>query len=82
LLHPRPLQKQKAYHWRIFTPASNQTIWPLLWWIIAPAFSTSRQKLIAFSFAFFASLLKAQQNLSAFSFKIKYLHSFIKPMLA
>ena len=30
LLHPRPLQKQKAYHWRIFTPANNQTIWPLL----------------------------------------------------
>ena len=39
LLHPRPLQKQKAYHWRIFTPANNQTIWPLQWWIIAPAFS-------------------------------------------
>jgi hypothetical protein len=32
---------QKAYHWRIFTPANNQTIWPLQWWIIAPAFSTS-----------------------------------------
>jgi hypothetical protein len=30
---------QKAYHWRIFTPANNQTIWPLQWWIIAPAFS-------------------------------------------
>jgi len=38
LLHPRPLQKQKAYHWRIFTPANNQTIWPLQWWIITPAF--------------------------------------------
>ena len=37
--HPRPLQKQKAYHWRVFTPANNQTIWPLQWWIIAPAFS-------------------------------------------
>jgi len=32
---------QKAYHWRIFTPANNQTIWPLQWWIIAPAFSTT-----------------------------------------
>ena len=42
LLHPRPLQKQKAYHWRIFTPANNQTIWPLQWWIIAPAFSAKR----------------------------------------
>ena len=41
LLHPRPLQKQKAYHWRIFTPANNQTIWPLQWWIITPAFSVS-----------------------------------------
>jgi hypothetical protein len=30
LLHPRPLQKQKAYHWRSFTPACNHTIWPLL----------------------------------------------------
>ncbi len=30
---------QKAYHWRIFTPANNQTIWPLQWWIIAPAVS-------------------------------------------
>jgi peptidoglycan LD-endopeptidase CwlK len=36
---------QKAYHWRIFTPANNQTIWPLQWWIIAPAFS--RQTLFA-----------------------------------
>jgi hypothetical protein len=42
LLHPRPLQKQKAYHWRIFTPANNQTNWPLQWWIIAPAFSPVR----------------------------------------
>lgn len=33
---------QKAYHWRIFTPANNQTIWPLQWWIIAPAFSQPR----------------------------------------
>ena len=32
---------QKAYHWRIFTPANNQTIWPLQWWIIAPAFSVT-----------------------------------------
>lgn len=39
MLHPRPPQKQKAYHWRIFTPANNQSIWPLQWWIIAPAFS-------------------------------------------
>jgi hypothetical protein len=34
-----PLQKQKASHWRSFTPANNQTIWPLQWWIITPAFS-------------------------------------------
>jgi len=39
LLHPRPPQKQKAYHWRIITPANNQAIWPLQWWIIAPAVS-------------------------------------------
>ena len=35
---------QKAYHWRIFTPANNQTIWPLQWWIIAPAFSQEKAK--------------------------------------
>jgi hypothetical protein len=33
--------QQKAYHWRIFTPANNQDIWPLQWWIIAPAFSAN-----------------------------------------
>jgi hypothetical protein len=44
LLHPRPLQKQKAYHWRVFTPANNQTIWPLQWWIITPAFSLRARK--------------------------------------
>ncbi|WP_373087744.1 CoA ester lyase, partial [Sneathiella sp.] len=36
---PALCKKQKAYHWRIFTPANNQEIWPLQWWIIAPAFS-------------------------------------------
>jgi hypothetical protein len=39
LLHPSPLQKQKAYHWQSFTPANNQTIWPLQWWIIVLAVS-------------------------------------------
>jgi len=31
-----PCAKQRAYHWRSFTPANNQKIWPLQWCIIAP----------------------------------------------
>jgi hypothetical protein len=42
LLHPRPLQKQKAYQWRSFAPANNQIIWPFHRWIITPAFSQAQ----------------------------------------
>jgi len=42
LWFPRPLQKQRAYHWRVFTPANNQNSWPLQWWIIAPAVSPAQ----------------------------------------
>jgi micrococcal nuclease len=47
---------QKAYHWRIFTPANNQTIWPLQWWIIAPAFSPMVSSLRLFGMVILVSI--------------------------
>ena len=54
---------QKAYHWRIFTPANNQTIWPLQWWIIAPAFSPEIIRLAVMMYVRFPLLLRQAEDL-------------------